>query len=323
MEENTMRALVRDKYGDPDVIRIEDVAQPPLEDDRVLVRVRASSINKADWYQLIGRPRLLRPMMGGILRPRSRQIGTDFAGVVEAVGKDVEGFAVGDEVFGGRDGAYAEYVSAKSFARKPANVSFESAGAVPIAGLTALQALRDHAGLEAGERVLVNGASGGVGTMTVQIAKAFGAHVTAVCSTRNVEQTRALGADRVFDYTREDFTGTGDRYEVVIDVAGSRSWRELRRVFAPGARTVIVGAPGGTPVIGPLGHIVGTKLASRGHACFFVAKFNSPDLETLAGLLASGALAPVIDHTYDLAEAQDALRTFGEGHVRGKLVLTI
>jgi NADPH:quinone reductase-like Zn-dependent oxidoreductase len=324
MEERPMmKALVRDKYGDPDVIRMEDLEQPPLEDDRVLVRVRASSINKADWYQLIGRPRLFRPMMGGTFKPRSRQIGTDFAGVVEAVGKDVEGFAVGDEVFGGRDGAYAEYVSAKSFARKPANVSFESAGAVPIAGLTALQALRDRAGLEPGERVLVNGASGGVGTMTVQIAKAFGAQVTAVCSSRNVEQTCALGADRVFDYTREDFTRTGDRYDVVIDVAGSRSWRELRRVLAPGARTVIVGAPSGTPVIGPLGHIVGTKVASRGNARFFVAKFNSPDLETLADLLASGALTPVIDHTYDFAEAQEALRTFGEGHVRGKLVLTM
>jgi NADPH:quinone reductase-like Zn-dependent oxidoreductase len=318
-----MKALVRDRYGDPDILRVEDVEQPTLEDDRVLVRVRASSINKADWYQLIGRPRLIRPMMGGMFKPGSRQIGTDFAGVVEAVGKDVEGTAVGDEVFGGRDGAYAEYVTAKVFAGKPANVSFESAAAVPIAGLTALQALRDQAGLRVGERVLVNGASGGVGTMTVQIAKAFGAHVTAVCSTRNVEQARALGADRVVDYTREDFTRTNDRYDVVIDVAGSRSWRKLRRVLAPGARAVIVGAPSGTPILGPLGHILATKLASRGKARFFVAKFNRPDLETLADLLTRGSLTPVIDHTYDLADAPEAMRTFGEGHVRGKLVLTI
>jgi NADPH:quinone reductase-like Zn-dependent oxidoreductase len=159
--------------------------------------------------------------------------------------------------------------------------------------------------------------------MTVQIAKALGGHVTAVCSTRNVEQAHALGADRVVDYTREDFTRTGDRYDVVIDVAGSRSWRALRRVMARGARTVIVGAPGGTPVIGPLGHIVGKKMASRGNARFFVAKFHAPDLETLADLLARGALTPVIDRTYELAEARDALRTFGEGHVRGKLVLTM
>ncbi len=318
-----MKALVRDRYGDPGILRVEDVEPPALDDDRVLVRVRASSINKADWYQLIGRPRLIRPMMGGMFKPKSRQIGTDFAGVVEAVGKDLEGIAVGDEVFGGRDGAYAEYVSAKVFARKPANISFESAAAVPIAGLTALQALRDQAGLREGERVLVNGASGGVGTMTVQIAKAFGAHVTAVCSTRNVEQTRALGADRVVDYTQEDFTRTDDRYDVVIDVAGNRPWRKLRRVLASGARTVIVGAPSGTPILGPLGHILATKLASRGNARFFVAKFNTPDLVSLADLLASGALTPVIDHTYDLADAPEALRTFGEGHVRGKLVLTI
>src|SRR5690348_15219106 len=205
MEETAMmKALVRDRYGDPRVLRVEEVERPPLEDDRVLVRVKASSVNRAEWYGLTGRPMLARPMMGGIRRPKSRLIGTDFAGVVEAVGKDVEGCAVGDEVFGGRDGAYAEYVAAKTFAHKPPNVSFEAAGCVGIAGLTALQAVRDHGELRPGERVLVNGASGGVGTMTLQIAKALGGQVTAVCSTRNVEQTRELGADRVLDYTRED-----------------------------------------------------------------------------------------------------------------------
>jgi NADPH:quinone reductase-like Zn-dependent oxidoreductase len=318
-----MRALVRDRYGDPGVLRVEDVQQPPLEDDRVVVRVRASSVNRAEWYLLRGRPMLARPMMGGLLKPKSRLMGADFAGIVEAVGKNVEGFAVGDEVFGGRDGAYAEYVSAKTLAHKPARVSFEAAATVPIAGLTALQALRDQADLRAGDRVLVNGASGGVGTMTVQIAKALGGHVTAVCSTRNVEQAHLLGADRVLDYTREDFTRTGDRYDVVIDVAGSRSWRELRRVLAPGARVVIVGAPGGSPFLGPLGHIVAKKLASRGKARFFVAKVNTPDLETLAELLESGRLTPVIDRSYDLADAPDALRAMGEGHIRSKLVITV
>jgi NADPH:quinone reductase-like Zn-dependent oxidoreductase len=318
-----MKALVRDRYGKPDVLRVEEVERPALEDDRVLVRVKASSVNRAEWYGLLGRPLLARPMMGGIRRPQSRLIGTDFAGVVEAVGKDVEGFAVGDEVFGGRDGAYAEYVAAKSVAHKPANVSFEEAGCVGIAGLTALQAVRDHGELQPGDRVLVNGASGGVGTMTVQIAKSLGGHVTAVCSTRNVERMRELGADRVLDYSREDFTRTGDRYDLVLDVAGSRSWRELRRVLAPGARVVVVGAPSGTSFLGPLSHIAAMKIASRGKARFFVAKFKTDDLETLAELMASGQLKPAIDRSYSLPETPQALNAMGEGHVRGKLVLTM
>ncbi|MDX6480042.1 MAG: hypothetical protein QOG85_552 [Gaiellaceae bacterium] len=318
-----MKALVRDRYGDPGVLRVEEVERPRLEDDRVLVRVRASSVNKADWYAVLGRPLFARPMMGGIFKPRSRQVGTDFAGVIEAVGKDVEGFAVGDEVFGGQTGAYAEYIAAKTVARKPANVTFEAAGTIGIAGQTALQALRDHGSLQPGERVLVNGASGGVGTMTVQIAKALGGHVTAVCSTRNVDRVRNLGADRVIDYTGEDFTRTGDRYDVVIDVAGSRPWRALRRVLAPGARVVIVGAPSGTFFLGPLTHIAGMMIGSRGKARFFVAKTKRDDLEILASLLESRALTPAIDATYGLDEAPAALKAFGEGHVRGKLVLTM
>jgi NADPH:quinone reductase-like Zn-dependent oxidoreductase len=266
---------------------------------------------------------LARMMMGGLRRPKSRLIGTDFAGVVEAVGKDVEGFAVDDEVFGGRDGAYAEYVSAKSFAHKPPNVSFEEAGCVGIAGLTALQAVRDHGELQPGERVLVNGASGGVGTMTVQIAKALGGQVTAVCSTRNVDRMRELGAGRVLDYTLEDFTRTGDRYDLVLDVAGSRSWRELRRVLVPGGRVVIVGAPVGSTLLGPLAHIAWMKIASRGKARFFIAKFGPTDLETLGELMATGQLKPAIDRSYPLDEIPQALSAMGEGHVRGKLVLTM
>jgi NADPH:quinone reductase-like Zn-dependent oxidoreductase len=318
-----MKALVRSRYGGPEVVGLEEIERPALEDDRVLVRVRASSINKADWYVLLGRPLVVRPMMEGMLRPKSRELGKDFAGVVEAVGKDVSGFAVGDEVFGGRDGAYAEYVAAKTLAHKPANVSFEEAGAMGVAGLTALQSLRDKGELKAGERVLVNGASGGVGTLTVQVAKALGAHVTAVCSSRNVEQARALGADRVIDYTHEDFTRTGDRYDLVIDIAGSRSWRKVRRVLAPGGRVVVVGAPTGTSFFGPLAHIAAMTIASRGKARFFVAKFLDADLRTLAEMLESGAVKPVIDQAYDLSHAAEALREFGKGHVRGKLVLTI
>lgn len=319
-----MKALVRRRYGGPGVVRVEEVDQPALTDDRVLVRVRASSLNKADWHELRGWPRSLRPVTrGGVLRPKSALFGTDFAGVVEAVGKDVTDLAPGDEVFGGRSGAFAEYVSALNVVRKPPNVTFEEAATMGIAGLTALQGIRDHGRVEAGERVLVNGASGGVGTLAVQIAKALGAHVTAVCSTRNVEQTRALGADRVLDYTREDFTREGERYDLVADVAGGHSWSAMRRVLEPDGRLVIVGAHGSRR---QLRHIAAVWLASRFSKQtveFFVANFNKEDLQTLADMLEDGRLKPAIDRTYELAEAKDALCTFGEGHVRGKLVLTM
>jgi NADPH:quinone reductase-like Zn-dependent oxidoreductase len=318
------KALVRRRFGGPGMVRVEEVDRPALTDERVLVRVRASSLNKADWHELRGWPRFLRPVTrNGVLRPKTALLGTDFAGVVEAVGKDVTDLAPGDEVFGGRSGAFAEYVSALSVVRKPPNVSFEEAATMGIAGLTALQGLRDHGNLQAGERVLINGASGGVGTLAVQIAKALGAHVTAVCSTRNLEQTRGLGADRVLDYTRQDFTREPERYDLVLDVAGGHSWRAIRRVLEPEGRLVIVGAHGSR---GQLRHIAAVWLASRfgkQTAKFFVAKFNKADLQTLADLLSSGELKPAIDRTYELAEAEAALRTFGEGHVRGKLVLTM
>jgi NADPH:quinone reductase-like Zn-dependent oxidoreductase len=325
MEEKAMmKALVRHRYGGPGVVRVEEVEQPALTDERVLVRVHASSLNKADWHQLRGWPRFLRPVTrDGVFRPKSPFLGSDFAGVVEAVGKDVTDLAPGDEVFGGRSGAFAEYVSAINVVRKPPNVTFEEAGAMGIAGLTALQGLRDHGRLQSGERVLINGASGGVGTLAVQIAKALGAHVTAVCSTRNVEQTRALGADRVLDYSREDFTREPERYDLIADIAGGHSWHALRGVLQPEGRLVIVGAHGSR---GQLRHIAAVWLASRfgkQTVKFFVAKFNKKDLQTLADLLERGELKPAIDRTYELAEAQDALRTFGEGHVKGKLVLTM
>jgi len=319
-----MKALVRHKFGGPGVVRVEEVDQPELTDDRVLVRVRASSVNKADWHELRGWPRFLRPVTrNGVLRPKSVLFGCDFAGVVEAVGKDVTDLGAGDEVFGGRSGAFAEYVSATNVVRKPSNVSFEQAATMGIAGLTALQGLRDHGRLKPGERVLINGASGGVGTLAVQIAKAMGAHVTAVCSTRNVEQTRALGADRVLDYTREDFTRERERYDLIADVAGGHSWHALRGALEPEGRLVIVGAHGSRS---QLRHIAAIWLASRfsKHTVkFFVAQFNKEDLQTLADMLERGDLKPAIDRTYELTEAQDALRTFGEGHVRGKLVLTM
>ena len=319
-----MRALVRHRFGGPGVVRIEEVERPELADDRVLVRVRASSLNKADWHELRGWPRFLRPLTrNGVVRPKSALLGCDFAGVVEAVGKDVTDLAPGDEVFGGRSGAFAEYVSAVNLVRKPPNVTFEEAATMGIAGLTALQGIRDRGRLQAGERVLVNGASGGVGTVAVQIAKALGAHVTAVCSTRNVEQARALGADRVLDYTREDFTGEQERYDLIVDVAGGHSWSAMRRVLRPEGRLVIVGAHGSRRQLRHIAAIWLTSRFSKQTASFFIASFNKEDLQTLADMLESGRLKPVIDRTYALDEAQDALRTFGEGHVRGKLVLTI
>jgi NADPH:quinone reductase-like Zn-dependent oxidoreductase len=325
MEETMMmKALVRHQYGGPGVVRVEEVERPALEDDRVLVRVHASSLNKADWHRVRGWPLLLRPITrDGMVRPKSALLGTDFAGVVEAVGKNVTDLALGDEVFGGRNGAFAEYVSATNVVRKPPNVTFEEAATMGIAGLTALQAVRDRGEVQPGQRVLVNGASGGVGTLTLQIAKAFGADVTAVCSTRNVEQSRALGADRVLDYTREDFTRERERYDVILDVAGGHSWRAMRGALEPDGRLVMVGAHGSRR---QLGHLAAVWLGSRFSkqtVKFFVTQFNKPDLRTLADMLESGELKPAIDRTYDLGEAQDALRTFGEGHVRGKLVLTI
>jgi NADPH:quinone reductase-like Zn-dependent oxidoreductase len=321
----TMKAVVRHRYG-PDNLRVEEVAKPELADDGILVRVRACSVNRADWFMTTGRPWFARPTTG-LLGPRSPLVGSDFAGTVEAVGKDVPDLEPGDEVFGGRSGSLAEYVSARmGFARKPANVSFEEAATVPVAALTALQGLRDHGQLQAGQKVLVNGASGGVGIFAIQVAKALGAEVTAVCSTRNVDQARELGADDVLDYTRDDFTRKGRRYDVLFDVAGNRAWLASRRVLEPHARLVLVGGPKDNALLGPLGHMVRLKLASllgSRKAVFFIAKFNRSDMNVLRELVESGQVRPVIERRYDLSDVREALRYMGEGHVRSKLVVTI
>jgi len=323
----TMKAIIREKYGQPDVLRLQEVAKPEPADDRVLVRVRAASVNRVDWYDVTGMPWIARPMTG-LRGPKSRLTGRDFAGTVEAVGKDVTNLQPGDDVFGGKSGggSFAEYVCVPmEVARKPANLTFEETAAVPVAALTALQGLRDHGHLQPGHKVLVNGASGGVGTFSVQIAKALGADVTAVCSTRNVEQARSLGADHVIDYTVEDFTRNGRRYDVMLDVAGSKSWSHCRRVLNPDATLVMVGAMGNR-LMGPLGHIAKVRLAAlRGSqkAVFFVANFNRPDLGVLRELLESGDVKPVVEKRYELGEVADALRYMGEGHARGKLVIKI
>jgi NADPH:quinone reductase-like Zn-dependent oxidoreductase len=327
MQHATMKALVQERYGGPQVLELKDVERPELPDDRILVRVRAASLNKLDWYGMTGTP-LAGRVMSGLRRPKSRAMGHDFAGTVEAVGKDIQGFQPGDEVFGANSGALAEYVRSMIgwLAPKPANLTFEEAAAVPIAALTALQGLRDRGQVQAGQRVLINGASGGVGTFSVQIAKALGAHVTAVCSTRNVEQTRALGADEVFDYTREDVSRSGRHFDVLMHVGGRMSWSGVRRVLAPHGRFVLAGASAGNSFLGPLGYFARMRLASLGgsrNAGFFIAKFNRPDLDTLRELIESGRVKPVVEKHFELTEAADALRYMGEGHVRGKLVIRV
>ena len=322
----TMKAIVRDKYGPPDVVDLQEVEQPELADDGVLVRVRACSVNQVDWYEVTGTPWIARPMTG-VRGPKSRLTGHDFAGTVEAVGKVVTDLQPGDDVFGLSAGSFAEFVCVqRGVGRKPANVTFQEAAAVPVAALTALQGLRDHGKLQPGQKVLVNGASGGVGTFAVQIAKALDAEVTAVCSTRNVEQARSLGADRVIDYTREDFTRGDERYDVILDVSGTKSWSRYRRVMNPHATLVMVGSPKANPLLGPLGHIIRLKLAAwRGaqKAVFFVAKANRPDMDVLQELLESGKVKPVVEKRYELGEVADALRHLGEGHAQGKIVMNV
>jgi NADPH:quinone reductase-like Zn-dependent oxidoreductase len=321
-----MKAAVRDRYGSPDVVELREIAKPDLVDDGVLVRVHATSVNPADWYGMCGRPYIGRATIG-LRKPKDLRLGVDFAGTVEAVGKEVTGFEPGDEVFGGRSGAFAEYVCVRGgVAQKPANLTFEEAAAVPVAALTALQGLRDKGQLQPGQKVLINGASGGVGTFAVQIAKALGAEVTGVCSTRNVDQARTLGADHVIDYTREDFTRSGRRYDLLLDIAGSKSWSACRRVLAPDATLVIVGAHRRNRLLGPIGHIVRLRLASlRGSqkAVFFIAKTNRADMELLRGLIEAGQVKPVVDRRYELSQTADAFRYLGEGHARGKVVVTV
>jgi NADPH:quinone reductase-like Zn-dependent oxidoreductase len=319
-----MKAIVQNAYG-IDGLELRELDKPVFEDHQVLVRVHASSVNPAEWYRVMG-PYFAR-LGEGLRKPKSMQIGADLAGRIEAVGKDVKEFQPGDEVFGTSGGSWAEYAPAREarLVRKPANMSFEEAAAVPIAALTALQALRDKGRVQPGQKVLINGASGGVGTFAVQIAKALGADVTAVCSTRNVDTAAALGADRVCDYTREDFTKSGERYELMIDIAGSRPFAKLRRVLTPDATVVLVGARMKARGLGPLPRLARLRLASVGRSqtvTFFLAKITKEDLGVLQELLATEKVKPVIDRRYDLSQVADALRYLGEGHARGKIVVT-
>jgi NADPH:quinone reductase-like Zn-dependent oxidoreductase len=321
-----MQAVARNEYGSPDALELVELERPAVTDDGVLVRVHAAALNRLDWYHLTGTPLAGRPTMG-LRKPKEPLFHADFSGTVEAVGKDVARFRAGDEVFG-RAAPLAEYVCADpdAIAHKPAGVTFEEAATVSVSGRTALQALRDHAQVRPGQKVLINGASGGVGTFAVQIAKALGAEVTAVCSTRNLEQARALGADHVVDYTRDDFTRNGQRYDVLFDNAGSKSWSACKRVLAPDATVLLVGGPKDNRLLGPLGHIVRMKLRAKfgsRKAVFFIAKPSAADLEALGELLGAGTVKPVIDRRYPLSEIRDAFRYLGEGHARGKVVIDV
>jgi len=320
-----MKAILHQCYGRPDVLELRDVDKPTIGDEQVLVRVHASSVNPVEWYGVSG-PYFAR-FGNGLRRPKDQTVGADLAGVVEAVGRNVTRFEPGDEVFGVSGASWAEYTIAREdrLAKKPPNLSFEEAAAVPVAGVTALQALRDKGQVQTGEKVLINGASGGVGTFAIQLAKVLGADVTAVCSTWNVDQARSLGADRVVDYRKEDFTKLGVRHDVVLDIAGSRSFLEIRRVMTPEARFVLVGGRMTYRGLGPLPHVGGTILKSKFRSqsvTFFVAKITTENLTYLADLLEAGTLNSVIDRTYELSEAPDALAYLGEGHAKAKIVIT-
>jgi NADPH:quinone reductase-like Zn-dependent oxidoreductase len=326
----TMQAIVQEEYGaaPEDVLRLAEVARPIIEDDEVLVRVRAASVDRGTWHVMAGLPYPIRVAGFGLRRPKAPNPGRSVAGTVESVGKDVTEFKPGDDVYGTCEGSFAEYARARAgrLAPKPANLSFEQAAAVPVSALAALQAVRDQAQVQAGQKVLIIGASGGVGTFAVQIAKAFGADVTGVCSSAKADLVRALGADHVIDYTRDDFADGEHRYDAILDIGGNRRLSHLRRALTPRGRLVIVGGEtdgrwlGGTDrqlrahLLSPL---VGQKLGT------FIASENAEDLVTLRELVESGKLAPAIDRTYPLGEAPAAIRYVQEGRARGKVVITV
>jgi NADPH:quinone reductase-like Zn-dependent oxidoreductase len=327
---NPMKAIVYCDYGLPN-LKLQEIEKPTPADDQLLVKVRAASVNPLDWHFIEGTPYIMRAMGVGLRKPTDTRLGVDFAGTVEVVGKNVTQFKPGDEVFGGRTGAFAEYVcvrEARAVALKPANITFDQAASVPIAGITALQGLRDKGKVQPGQKVLINGASGGVGTFAVQIAKSYGAEVTGVCSTRNLDMVRSLGADHVIDYTKEDFTKSDQRYDVILDNVANHSLSECRRVLNPSGVYVLIGGGGASENrwLGPgltqafkamfLSKFVSQKMG------MMLAELNQKDLTFLADLMKSGKVTPVIDKRYKLSELPQAIEYLEQGHARGKVVIT-
>ena len=322
-----MNAIVYRRYGSPDVLECEEIEKPTPGDDQVLIKVRAASVNPFDWHFMRGLPYLIR-IVAGVRKPKITRLGVDVAGQVEAVGRNASQFKPGDEVFGTCRGAFAEYVCASESAvvMKPRNVTFEQAASVPVASGTALQGLRDGGKIQRGQSVLINGAAGGVGTFAVQIAKSFGAEVTGVCSTRNVEMVRSIGADRVIDYTQEDFTKGTQRYDLIFDNVGNHSLSAFKRGLNPQGIHIMVGGPTGRWMIGPIALAIAAPVLSRFSSRKMVAvlaKESKEDLTIMRDLMAAGRVTPVIDKRYRLSKVPEAIRYLEEGHARGKVVITL
>ena len=327
---NPMKAIVYCDYGLTN-LKLEDIEKPTPNDDQILVKVRAASVNPYDWHFIEGTPKIVRLLGVGLRKPKDTRVGVDFAGTVEAVGKRVTQFKPGDDVFGGRGGAFAEYVCRRAegaVALKPASIPFEQAASVNIAGITALQAIRDKGKVQPGQKVLINGASGGVGTFAVQIAKSFGADATGVCSTRNVDLVRSLGADHVIDYTKEDFAKGAERYDVILDNVPNHSLSECRHILNPKGKYVMIGGggPNDSRWIGPFGRVIHALLVSpfiSQEMGMMMADANQKDLTVLADMMQSGKVKPVIDRTYKLSEVHQAIRYLEEGHARGKVIISV
>jgi NADPH:quinone reductase-like Zn-dependent oxidoreductase len=325
-----MKAITYCDYGIAN-LKLEEIEKPTPNDDQILVKVRAASVNPYDWHFIEGTPKIMRMMGVGLRKPKDTRLGVDFAGTVEAVGKNVTQFKPGDDVFGGKGGAFAEYVCRRAegaVALKPANITFEQAASVNIAGITALQGLRDKGKVQPGQKVLINGASGGVGTFAVQIAKSFGADVTGVCSTRNVDLVRSLGADRVIDYTKEDFAKGTERYDVILDNVPNHSLSECRQILNANGKYVMIGGggPNDNRWIGPFGRVIHTLILSpfiNQKMGMMMADPSSKDLAMLGEMMQAGKLKAVIDRTYKLSEVPDAIRYLEEGHARGKVIITV
>ncbi len=323
-----MKAIVQEVYGGTDVLSLADIDLPSIGDDQVLIHVHAAGVDPGVWHLMTGLPYLVRLMGYGLRKPKTRVRGIDVAGRVETVGRNVTSFQPGDEVYGTCDGSFAEYANARvdKLALKPANLTFEQAAAVPVSGTTALQALRDAGRLEAGHKVMVIGAAGGVGSFAVQLAKAFGAQVTGVCSSTNTDLVRSIGADDVIDYTRQQITDTARNYDLIIDTAGRRSLSMLRRALAPKGTLVIIGGEGGGRWTGGfdrslramlLSPFVGQKLRA------LIASDNGEDLQVLRELIEAGKVTPVIDKAYPISDVPEAIRHLEQGHARGKVIITI
>jgi NADPH:quinone reductase-like Zn-dependent oxidoreductase len=325
-----MKAIVYEGFGSADILRCQEIDKPAPGENDVLIKVCAASINPLDWKMMKGGPSVIRLLLG-LGKPKIKRPGVDVAGIVEGTGRNVSQFKSGDEVFGTCVGSFAEYATSASafglksaLVKKPGSVSFEQAASAPVAALTALQGLRDKGRIQTGQKVLINGASGGVGTFAVQIAKVLGAHVTGVCSARNADMVRSIGADEIIDYTRTDFTKGGERYDLLLDCVGTPSLAACRRVLTPKGRLIMVGAPHNAGAI--MGRMIGGFARSAfgtKKMAFFIARMNQEDLTTIGEFMASGKVTPVIDRCYRLTEASGAFRYMEKGHARGKVVITL